>query len=116
MGTTGFAATVIAGALLAAGCTAAHNTIEGAGAATTGAIDRAGGATTDASIKIAIEGKMIEDPIVKSREVDVHAKDGHVTLEGVQPTWAARERVEWIAWSVAGVRGVSNAIRVVPPG
>jgi osmotically-inducible protein OsmY len=103
-------------ALSAAACTAAHNTVEGAGAVATGAVEHAGGATTDASIKLAIEGKMVQDPVVKSREVDVHADRGLVTLEGVQPSWEARRRVEQIAWSVGGVRGVVNDINVVPPG
>lgn len=103
-------------ALSAAGCTAAHNTAEGAGAVATGAVEHAGAATTDASIKLAIEGKMIQDPAVQSREVDVHIDRGLVTLAGVQPSWAARRRVEQIAWSVAGVRDVINEINVAPPG
>jgi osmotically-inducible protein OsmY len=101
-------------ALVLGGCAATKNTAAGAGAIASESAQTAGAAVTDSSIDVAIRGKLIDDDTVKSNGVHIHTQDGIVTLQGTQPTLAARERAEQIAWSVNGVRGVVNELQVAP--
>lgn len=46
------------------------------------------------------------------REVDVHVKDGHVTLDGEVPDRFTRHAIEDIAEGAWGVNGIDNRIRI----
>jgi hypothetical protein len=95
-------------------CTAAENTAVGARAVAKETFEGASEVTTDASITFAINGALLEDDGVRSREVRVTTHHGVVTLTGTQPTVEARARVDAIARRVRGVVAVDD--RIVVPG
>jgi len=99
-------------ALAAGACTPAENAAQG----TKSLAQEAGQATTDASITFAVKAKMIKDEQVKAGQINVDTVDGVVTLNGTQPSEAAKARAEEIARSgAAGVKKVVNNLTVVPP-
>jgi hyperosmotically inducible protein len=97
-----------------AGCAAAENTAAGAKAVAKETYVEAAGVTTDASITFAINGALLEDDVVRSRDVRVTTDRGVVTLTGEQPTVEARAHADAIARRVRGVVAVDD--RIVVPG
>ncbi len=58
--------------------------------------------------------KLMANADVPALDVNVDTVAGHVTLFGMVPTNAARERAELEIRSIGGVKGVSNELEVVP--
>jgi hyperosmotically inducible periplasmic protein len=73
------------------------------------------GAVDDVGITAAIHARLIVDPELKSRRIDVDTRDGHVLLQGRAPSAAARDRAARLAADTAGVRSVDNRVAVAPP-
>lgn len=67
----------------------------------------------DVGITTRIKAKMIEDPVVKARDIDVDTIAGVVTLTGKVQSAAERSRAQQIAESMQGVRSVRNLLEVV---
>ena len=101
---------LLAGAM-AAGCAPANNAAAGAKSLVNEATDRA----TDVSITVAVNAALIDDPLVKSKQLEVGTRDGIVTLKGMQPTWEGKQRALEIANRARGVKGVVDEI-ALPEG
>jgi hyperosmotically inducible periplasmic protein len=69
----------------------------------------------DTSIKLQITSKFADDADVKSRQIRVDVKEGHVTLTGSQPTFEGRRHAEQIARDVKGVVSVDSKLTIDPP-
>jgi osmotically-inducible protein OsmY len=67
---------------------------------------------TDLNIQNDIENELVWDSRVLSDKVDVDVIDGVVTLEGKVESFNARRAAEQDAWSILGVIGVVNDIKV----
>jgi hyperosmotically inducible protein len=67
---------------------------------------------SDAWLVTKVASKLMVDPEVDSRDIDVDALDGQVTLSGLVTTYRARQEAERIAKATDGVKGVRNEIRV----
>ena len=61
---------------------------------------------SDSEITAAIERGLIQNPLVKSDQVDVETHRGVVTLSGMVSQLLAKERATEIAGSVKGVRSI----------
>lgn len=96
------------------GCTPARNAASGTGHLARAAAERVEEASTDPSITFAIKSAMIDDELVRARDIDVDTDDGVVTLTGTQPSPEARDRAEKLAWSARGVVRVINRLTVRP--
>jgi hyperosmotically inducible protein len=72
----------------------------------------AGTAFEDAWIASMINSKLMVDPEVRSRNIDIDVREGVVTLSGTVETKAARAEAEDLAKSVDGVVSVVNEINV----
>jgi len=88
--------------------------------------ERAAGVASDGTVRLATGDSSVYDPDVLVAEqvkaalannpdfgalkIDVHSKDGEVTLRGRAPDPAARERATEIARSVRDVRSVDNQL------
>lgn len=66
----------------------------------------------DSWIVVMIDSKLVVDPEVRSRNVDVDVFEGVVTLSGIVETQAARAEAEDLAGSVDGVLKVVNELQV----
>jgi hyperosmotically inducible periplasmic protein len=69
-------------------------------------------AADDPDLKVAadVQSSLAADPDLGAMKIDVHSRDGTVTLVGRAPDPAARERAGQLARSVAGVRTVENLL------
>jgi hyperosmotically inducible periplasmic protein len=74
--------------------------------------ERSANAADDADSKLAsdVKSSLASDPDLSAMKIDVHSRDGTVTLVGRAPDPAARERAGQLARSVAGVRAVENLL------
>jgi hypothetical protein len=72
-------------------------------------------ARTDAEIAGEIQGKVYADQAIQSRQIQVQASHGVVTLSGPVASDAERNAAAGDAASVAGVRTVVNNLTVTPP-
>src|SRR5688572_16653207 len=81
-----------------AGCAAGRNTAQGAGDLATDTAEGASRFTRDRSITFAVKTAMIDDELVEADEIDVDTSNGVVTLNGTQPSEAARQRAVGLAW------------------
>lgn len=52
--------------------------------------------------------------VVDPAAIDIHVEDAIVTLRGWVPTPGERDVIERSAWSIEGVRGVVNELRIAP--
>lgn len=66
----------------------------------------------DAAITAKIKTRMIEDPVVKARKVDVDTTNGNVVLGGVVQTDTELQRAIEIARGVPGVKSVRSNLQV----
>jgi hyperosmotically inducible protein len=101
-------------AFLAAGCEAATNAANGAGAAIEHTAEKIGQKADDAAIVIAVKGSLIKADD-KLSKVTVGSLDGVVSLAGTVPTADHKAKAEAIAMQTKGVVKVMNAIDVAPP-
>ena len=102
--------------LSAVACTSTLNAASGAGSLAGAAYKGAARATTDPSITFAIKSAMINDDLVRARDINVDTDEGVVTLRGTQASPEAIDRAEQLAWRARGVVKVINLIRIEPPG
>ncbi|MBL0426327.1 BON domain-containing protein [Ramlibacter alkalitolerans] len=79
---------------------------------TMGAAAEQSARTEDADAKIAsdVQSSLANDPDLAAMKIDVHSRDGTVTLVGRAPDPAARDRAGQLARGVAGVKTVDNLL------
>jgi type II secretory pathway pseudopilin PulG len=70
--------------------------------------------TSNLSIEIDVNGKLLDDPQLRSHPITVRFENGSATLSGSVPSEELKARAEKIAMSVKGVRHVINNITVEP--
>jgi osmotically-inducible protein OsmY len=66
----------------------------------------------DASITAAVKAKLVNDELVKARNIDVDTKGGHVTLSGEVSSTAEADQAIQIAQKVEGVKSVTSRLIV----
>lgn len=81
-----------------------------AGARGQGVVDR--GTLSDTAITASIKTDFLKDPDLSVLKIDVDTREGVVTLNGLAENDAARQRAEYIARGVKGVREVRNYLVV----
>lgn len=81
--------------------------------ATTAAVHAAATAVEDTTITTSIKYKLSTDAELKPAELSVETRDGRVSLRGMAPDAAARDRASQLASAVQGVVAVDNHITVV---
>jgi osmotically-inducible protein OsmY len=67
---------------------------------------------TDEAIKRDIAAHLEWDDRIDTSRLNVSIVDGDVTLEGIVPTYTAREAAKALAWSVEGVRSVIDKMQI----
>ena len=102
--------------LLVGACASARYAATGVRSLAKEGVERVDEASRNPSLGFAIKSQMIDDDRVRARDIDIAVDEGVVTLTGTQPSRAARDRAEQIAWSTPGVRKVINRIVVKPAG
>ena len=103
---------LLVAASMSVACVSAKNTASGVGHLGRSAYRGTSEATRDPSITFAVKSKLIDDELVRARDINVDTVDGIVILRGKQPSYAARARAEKHAWQTEGVREVINEIVV----
>lgn len=68
----------------------------------------------DMAITAAISVELAKDPDLSAFKINVDTKNGEVTLNGLAPNEAARERAGAIAKKFSGVQSVENKLIVKP--
>ena len=68
--------------------------------------------SNDAALAASVRASYAADPLLSRFDIGVRAASGRVTLSGTVATYAARESAEKIAMTTAGVKAVSNEIKV----
>lgn len=101
-------------ALLPAGCDAATNAANGAGALVEKTAVSLEQKTNDAAITVAVKGALADADDVLGRQVKVGTFKSVVSLSGTVPTPEAKVRAEQIALQARGVVRVLNALDVGP--
>lgn len=71
-----------------------------------------GRAVSDTGITAAIKTNLLVDPDLSVLKIEVDTRDGVVTLNGLAPSAAARERAEKLALAQKGVKQVRNFLTV----
>jgi osmotically-inducible protein OsmY len=66
----------------------------------------------DDEITNAVRARLAADPATESWEIGVRTSSGEVTLTGEVDSWAEKQLADRLASAVAGVRGVTNDLRV----
>lgn len=79
-------------------------------AATTG--KSTGEYLTDAAITTKVKAKLIKDPVVKAREINVDTNNGVVSLNGTVDTQEQKMRADEIARGTSGIQGVQDNLFV----
>ncbi len=69
-------------------------------------------ARADNLISAAVTSVLVSDREVPAMDIDVHTRNGVVTLSGSVPSMAVSRRAERIAAAVAEVKRVENRLRV----
>jgi hyperosmotically inducible periplasmic protein len=77
---------------------------------------RAGQAIDDVTITAAVKAAILAEPGLKVMKIDVHTRDGTVTLTGSTDSQERLERATTVAGSVEGVKLVDNRIAVSTRG
>lgn len=99
--------------LISIGCAPAVIGAGAAGGYSVGTDERSVGQMwDDTTITSKIKTKMIDDPIVNARNIDVDTSEGNVILTGVVKTDREAERAVEIARQVPGVKNVKNNLQV----
>lgn len=83
---------------------------------TTPKVKKAQKAVTDASITTAVNTRLMKDKAAGDKSIEVHTKDGVVTLTGKVPTEADRTRIAGIVQRTTGVKSVENNLTVSAVG
>jgi osmotically-inducible protein OsmY len=107
-------AAVLFAVLPLAGCEAATNAANGAGAMIERTAEKIEQKTDDAAITLAVKGALVKADDMLGRQVKVGTLKGRVSLSGTVPTAADKARAEQIALGVKGVSEVLNALDVGP--
>jgi hyperosmotically inducible protein len=84
----------------------------GAGEATRDATRDVGRAGTDAAVTTAVKTKFLADTDISGLKIDVDTKDGVVTLTGVVPTRAEKQKALSVAKKTEGVTSVVDRLKV----
>jgi osmotically-inducible protein OsmY len=100
--------------LSAAGCEAATNAANGAGAFVEKTAVNIEQKTSDASITLAVKGSLVQSDDMLGRQVKVGTANGIVSLWGTVPNAESKARAEQLATQARGVVRVINAIEVGP--
>lgn len=74
--------------------------------------EAAGEAIDDTGITASIQGKLIDDPVTKARQIEVETYRGVVQLSGYVDTQASKTRAAEIAMKTKGVTKVDNNLDV----
>ena len=98
----------------AAGCDAAANAANGAGAMVEHTALDIEHKTNDTAITLAVKGALVDADDMLGRQVKVGTFNSIVSLTGTVPTPEAKARAEQIALGARGVVRVINAIDVGP--
>lgn len=69
---------------------------------------------TDTDIALAVRRALEWDVLVPHEQIRTTVEAGHVTLEGEVPLWSHRTYAENAIRHLAGVRGVTNNLTIVP--
>jgi len=69
----------------------------------------------DKAITTAVQAKLFNDPVLKTRDIRVESRDGIVTLSGSVGTDLEKSAVERIAGQEDGVKNVVNTLSVASP-
>ena len=64
----------------------------------------------DASTTAAVKAKLMNDELVKARNIDVDTKNGHVTLNGDVSSTAEADQAIQLAKQVEGVKSVTSRL------
>ncbi len=83
-------------------------------AATQRAVAHPGDVLDDAAVTAKVKTALIEEPGLRSLEIDVDTHDNVVTLNGSAASPAIRDDAERIAQKVAGVKQVMNNLTIKP--
>jgi len=115
-------ATMIAGALLVAGCgqrSAPESVGQKMGQSSEKLADKASNASAkvtqavdDTSITTKVKAALVAEPGLKSAQISVDTKDATVTLSGNVDSPDQRERAKQVASSVEGVKNVVDGLAV----
>lgn len=81
--------------------------------ATTEAVHAAAAAVNDTTITAAVKSSLSSDPELKPADLGVETRYGRVSLRGMLPDAAARDRASQLAAAVQGVLAVDNQVTVV---
>jgi hyperosmotically inducible periplasmic protein len=93
--------------------TAVHDTTVGpARTAAVNGANETGKTMTDAAITASIKTDFLKDPDLSVLKIDVATRDGVVTLNGLAPDDAARQRAMTMAGAIKGVKEVRNFLVV----
>ncbi len=71
-----------------------------------------GQTVTDTGITASVQGKLTGDKVSNFSRIDVDTERAIVTLNGVVQTAQDRERAEYLARQVEGIRGVNNNLQL----
>jgi osmotically-inducible protein OsmY len=107
-------AAVLLAVLPLAGCEAATNAANGAGAMIERTAEKIEQKTDDAALTLAVKGALVKADDKLGRQVKVGSLKGRVSLSGTVATAADKARAEQIAVGVKGVSEVLNALEVGP--
>ena len=69
----------------------------------------------DKAIASEIQGKLFEDPVLKTRDIRVASEKGVVVLTGTVATELEKSAVERFASKAKGIKQVINQLTVAPP-
>lgn len=83
---------------------------------TTPKVKKAQKAVTDASITTAVNTRLMKDKAAGDKSIEVHTKEGVVTLTGSVPTEADKARIAGIVQRTTGVKRVENELVVSAVG
>ena len=73
-------------------------------------------AIKDGWLVLKLHSLFIPEDDLSGSNIDADVKDGMVTLQGTVPTEAARARAIAVAKGADGVKGVTDQLRLAPPG
>jgi osmotically-inducible protein OsmY len=91
----------------------ADKALDDAKKATTEAVHAAAAAVNDTTITASVKSRLSSDAQLKPADLGVETRYGRVSLRGMAPDAAARDRASQLAAAVQGVVAVDNQITVV---
>jgi len=109
-----FALALVLASFPVAGCEAASNAANGAGAFVEKTAQKIGESTEDAAITVAVKGAIFKADEKLAGKVSVGTFKRAVSLSGTVQTAEEKTRAEQIATGVKGVEKVINALDIVP--